>query len=753
MKTLPKTTKLSVNWEEVKRMFLYGNMDIKKLAAHFKCNKNTISMQLRARGVNTFHRLDNFDMTAATKAYQGGMSIIAIAKQMGCSPHKLRTALIRKGVKLRPRLEAMTLASRTRVTMPFEKQLQAKKLFEQKMSVKKIAEIVDASPCSIARNLRLMGCDVPDRGLFHQRRWNEFYAEKEKSVKWDVIAKRYNAGESMKKLRLELGLSMRWISNRLKERGVHIRKCKDAIRVTVMRARPDANWDLLSAMKEFRQGATIEALAKKYKQTRRVIAKALQDNGLKVSAIKDIPDHIKPKIIAEYDAGITMEIIRARYGYGHNRLARFLKATGRKPTYRTQDVPVEKQAEVAAQYRKGASINELSVQYSLGYNRVRRFLLFKGLIAERNQVPEALRPNVIADFDAQTSITDLVRKYSLSRKLITRFLISTGRNVGKPLNPDIMAELLSRYDAGETVVGLADALHIGAERISGILLANGRTLRGTSRKISPEQEALILKQYESGRTVREIGAELGIGTTWLSTFLRMNGKQILSHPIRDISDDVKQAVVSAVREGMTITAAHFKFKVPLAVIHVLLTQEKVPYEKKSKEKDLPEELKPTVLAEYDAGGTIMALSEKYHLGVPRIRRFLVSQGRTISQKNRMRGVLPVEMQQRIADQYRSGASGLEISRSTGVRLRNILDTLKQLGIPLRPRGFVKKTLTSPNSECTVDPSLLEGNDHERNSCQPDLHRVGDEAGTVGAGNDPSRRGGREDNIGKWASAS
>ena len=401
-----KYAKLNVDWDKIKQMFLFQGYGIKELASWLGCSRGTISEHLRALGVNTLNKIDNFDLTSAIALYEKGMSVKAIAERINADYGALYRAFHRKGVKFRERQEALLLGSKSIEYIPPEKQQLIERMYTlDKYTLVRISKEVGITANCIARFLRAKGIKVLSRGEVLAQKYNEILGEKLSSTDWDAIAKRYANGESLKKLAKELGLNNARVARLISERGVQIRKCGDAINVSCLVRSKDSNWDFFQIAKEYQAGATLKQLSLKHKHPRYRISKWFRENGIRTRSNLPpgarripVPEEQRAPMLADYDAGLTIIELSLKYDLTRDRVSRFLREQGKQirafnpklgPKFNTQNVEA-----IVSEYQNGASASAITRKYPIALKSVLKILRSKGIKIRRQIYPRIHKQEV-----------------------------------------------------------------------------------------------------------------------------------------------------------------------------------------------------------------------------------------------------------------------------------------------------------------------------------------------------------------------
>jgi transposase-like protein len=75
-----------------------------ELAGQFGVHRNTVSASLKRRGVGLrFQSLSATQVTDAIQFYHEGLSLLKVGERVGCGTECVRQALMKAGVKIRPR--------------------------------------------------------------------------------------------------------------------------------------------------------------------------------------------------------------------------------------------------------------------------------------------------------------------------------------------------------------------------------------------------------------------------------------------------------------------------------------------------------------------------------------------------------------------------------------------------------------------------------------------------------------------------
>lgn len=101
-----------------------------------------------------------------------------------------------------------------------------------------------------------------------------------------------------------------------------------------------------------------------------------------------------------------------------------------------------------------------------------------------------------------------------------------GQDARKPrskrfLRPEDVANLVHRYEAGETTQQIGDRLGISKTRVATILREQGVTIRRQGLNGEQVREAATL--YSAGKSLAWIGARFGVSHTTVATALRRQG--------------------------------------------------------------------------------------------------------------------------------------------------------------------------------------------------------------------------------------
>lgn len=105
------------------------------------------------------------------------------------------------------------------------------------------------------------------------------------------------------------------------------------------------------------------------------------------------------------------------------------------------------------------------------------------------------------------------------------------KQVQRRLTSDGVAELVQRYQAGETADLLAAAFQIHRTTVTGHLKRNGIQRRGGGRRVLAADDVQVAAElYEAGQSLARIGRQFDVHHTTVATELRQAGVKIRPRP-------------------------------------------------------------------------------------------------------------------------------------------------------------------------------------------------------------------------------
>jgi len=105
------------------------------------------------------------------------------------------------------------------------------------------------------------------------------------------------------------------------------------------------------------------------------------------------------------------------------------------------------------------------------------------------------------------------------------------KQVQRRLKPDEVADLVRRYQAGETAELLAIAFQIHRTIVTGHLQRNGIQRRGGGRRVLAADDVRVAAElYEAGQSLASIGRQFDVHHTTVAKELRQAGVEIRPRP-------------------------------------------------------------------------------------------------------------------------------------------------------------------------------------------------------------------------------
>lgn len=95
------------------------------------------------------------------------------------------------------------------------------------------------------------------------------------------------------------------------------------------------------------------------------------------------------------------------------------------------------------------------------------------------------------------------------------------RSLRRRLAPQIIAELVERYNAGEQRPALSREYALSKSGLRKLLLAAGVTFRG--HVLTPEDAAEAVRLYQDGLTIKQVVGEVGYSYGTIRTVLHEHG--------------------------------------------------------------------------------------------------------------------------------------------------------------------------------------------------------------------------------------
>jgi len=96
------------------------------------------------------------------------------------------------------------------------------------------------------------------------------------------------------------------------------------------------------------------------------------------------------------------------------------------------------------------------------------------------------------------------------------------------LNPEDIADIVDRYQAGETTQQIGTRYGISKTRVATVLREQGITIRRQGLTDGQAREATEL--YAAGKSLAWIGTRFGVSHTTIATELRKQGVQLRPRP-------------------------------------------------------------------------------------------------------------------------------------------------------------------------------------------------------------------------------
>jgi transposase-like protein len=261
----------------------------------------------------------------------------------------------------------------------------------------------------------------------------------------DDIRVRYERGETSRAIAAVHGISQGTVLNRLRSAGVDLRKAGD---------RP----------------------------------------GRRPARQRTFTDEERTSITAAYQKGVTVRALQEEHGTGWSQIAEVLKARGvyRKGLRSGQDQEARRRrnAQMCERYQAGASLTDLATEFGCSVAVASKVLSANGVETRavkrdsyRHEFTPEQEADLLARYQTGTTPAVLAREHGCSQQPVVRILRAAGvyepgrSRVGARYTAEQKAELVRRYNAGESIHPLAEELGVKPGALHKVLLALGVTMR------------------------------------------------------------------------------------------------------------------------------------------------------------------------------------------------------------------------------------------------------------------------------------
>lgn len=217
-------------------------------------------------------------------------------------------------------------------------------------------------------------------------------------------------------------------------------------------------------------------------------------------------------------SGTTIKALRGCYDTGWTQIAGILKTQGvyaeRRRNGWNQAERAERNVAICQQYQEGATLSELAELFGISKPVISKVLLAAGVETRgvkrtdyRIEFTEEQVADIVTRYQTGTTGAALAREYGCSQAPIDRVLKAAGVHeprrslVGARFTAEERAELVRRYEAGESIYKLAEAFGVVAQSLHKVLVGLGVTMRTKGgkypgvplRRVDPESGYVKVK--------------------------------------------------------------------------------------------------------------------------------------------------------------------------------------------------------------------------------------------------------------------